>query len=209
MRIGNTRRKPALVPLCPPQISLDPTWIRIRAATAGRQRQPKLWHGPRLLASNGFQVVTPVAMKSYAFLYISQCSQVKVTHKQVCRERSTAFSDKILDRPTQWYVNSEVVFTISRHGLHLQTKINWTSVDRGRSSGACPHKLRKEPSEIRLPGKPRTWYPGENCMASSAETFANETIPSADASSSEEQWLRAASVFLCWFSRANGRGRFP
>jgi hypothetical protein len=28
-----------------------------------------------------------------------------------------------------------VVFTISRHGLHLQTKINWTSVDKGRSSG--------------------------------------------------------------------------
>jgi hypothetical protein len=28
-----------------------------------------------------------------------------------------------------------VAFTISKHGLHLQTKIDWTSVDRGRSSG--------------------------------------------------------------------------
>jgi hypothetical protein len=75
--------------------------------------------------------------------------------------------------------------TISRHGLHLQTKIDWTSVDRGRSSGACPHKLRKEPSEIHLPGKRRTWYPAENCVAGSVETFANKTIPSAVASSSE------------------------
>jgi hypothetical protein len=66
-------------------------------------------------------------------------------------------------------------------------KIKWTSANRGRSSGVCPHKLLKEPSEIHLLSKPRTWYPAENCMASSAETFANETILSAVASSSEEQ----------------------
>jgi hypothetical protein len=80
-----------------------------------------------------------------------------------------------------------MVFTISRHGLHLQTKINWTSIDRGRSSAACLQKLRKGPSEVHLPGKPITWHPAENCVAGSAETFANETIPSAVASSSEEQ----------------------
>jgi hypothetical protein len=55
--------------------------------------------------------------------------------------------------------------------------------DRGRNSGVCPHQL--EPSEIHPPGKPRTWYPVENCMAGFAETFANETIPPAVASSSE------------------------
>jgi formate dehydrogenase assembly factor FdhD len=48
----------------------------------------------------------------------------------------------------------------------------------------CPHKLRNEPSKIHLQ-KQRTWYPAENCKAGSAETFANQTIPSAVASSSE------------------------
>jgi hypothetical protein len=42
MRIGrgnrNTRRKPAPVPLCPPQIPHDLTWDRIRAAAVGSQR---------------------------------------------------------------------------------------------------------------------------------------------------------------------------
>jgi hypothetical protein len=42
MKIGrgnrSTRRKPAHVPLCPPQIPLDPTRARIRAATVGSQR---------------------------------------------------------------------------------------------------------------------------------------------------------------------------
>jgi hypothetical protein len=42
MKIGrgnrNTRRKPAPVPLCPPQISLDQTWDRTRAAAVGSQR---------------------------------------------------------------------------------------------------------------------------------------------------------------------------
>jgi hypothetical protein len=33
-----TRRKPALVPLCPPQIPLDQTRARIRAAAVGSQR---------------------------------------------------------------------------------------------------------------------------------------------------------------------------
>jgi hypothetical protein len=39
MRIGrrnrSTRRKPAPVPLCPPQISHDLTWDRTRAAMVG------------------------------------------------------------------------------------------------------------------------------------------------------------------------------
>jgi hypothetical protein len=34
----NTRRKPAPVPLCPPQIPHDLTWDRTRAAAAGSQR---------------------------------------------------------------------------------------------------------------------------------------------------------------------------
>jgi hypothetical protein len=42
MRIGrgnrSTRRKPAPVPLCPPQISHDLTWDRTRAAVVGSQR---------------------------------------------------------------------------------------------------------------------------------------------------------------------------
>jgi hypothetical protein len=42
MRIGRgnrrTRRKPAPVPLCPPQIPHDLTWDRIRAAVVGNQR---------------------------------------------------------------------------------------------------------------------------------------------------------------------------
>jgi hypothetical protein len=39
MRIGkrnrSTRRKPALVPLCPPQIPHDLTWVRTRATAVG------------------------------------------------------------------------------------------------------------------------------------------------------------------------------
>jgi hypothetical protein len=42
MRIGrgnrSTRRKPAPVPRCPPQIPHDLTWDRTRAATVGSQR---------------------------------------------------------------------------------------------------------------------------------------------------------------------------
>jgi hypothetical protein len=42
MRIGrgnrSTRRKPAPVPLCPPQIPHDLTWDRTRAAAVGNQR---------------------------------------------------------------------------------------------------------------------------------------------------------------------------
>jgi hypothetical protein len=42
MRTGrgnrSTRRKPAPVPLCPPQIPHDLTWDRIRAAAVGSQR---------------------------------------------------------------------------------------------------------------------------------------------------------------------------
>jgi hypothetical protein len=42
MKIGrgnrSTRRKPAPVPLCPPQIPLDQTRARIRAAAVGSQR---------------------------------------------------------------------------------------------------------------------------------------------------------------------------
>jgi hypothetical protein len=42
MRIGkgnrSTRRKPAPVPLCPPQIPHDLTWGRIRGAAVGSQR---------------------------------------------------------------------------------------------------------------------------------------------------------------------------
>jgi hypothetical protein len=42
MRIGrvnrSTRRKPAPVPLCPPQIAHDLTWDRTRAAAVGSQR---------------------------------------------------------------------------------------------------------------------------------------------------------------------------
>jgi hypothetical protein len=42
MKIGrenrSTRRKPAPVPLCPPQFSLDQTRNRTWAATVGRQR---------------------------------------------------------------------------------------------------------------------------------------------------------------------------
>jgi hypothetical protein len=42
MRIGrgnrSTRRKPAPVPLCPPQIPRDLTWDRTRAAAVGNQR---------------------------------------------------------------------------------------------------------------------------------------------------------------------------
>jgi hypothetical protein len=34
----STRRKPALAPLCPPQISLDQTRARTRAAAVGSQR---------------------------------------------------------------------------------------------------------------------------------------------------------------------------
>jgi hypothetical protein len=49
MRIGrgnqSTRRKPAPMPLCPPQISHDLTWDRIRAAAVGsRQLTAELWH---------------------------------------------------------------------------------------------------------------------------------------------------------------------
>jgi hypothetical protein len=46
MRIGrgnrSTRRKPAPVPLCPPQIPHDLTWTRTRAAAVGR-RQLTVW----------------------------------------------------------------------------------------------------------------------------------------------------------------------
>jgi hypothetical protein len=42
MKIGrgnrSTRRKPAPAPLCPPQIPLDQTWARTRAAAVGNQR---------------------------------------------------------------------------------------------------------------------------------------------------------------------------
>jgi hypothetical protein len=42
MRVGrgnrSTRRKPAPVPLCPPQIPHDPTWDRTRAAAVGSRR---------------------------------------------------------------------------------------------------------------------------------------------------------------------------
>jgi hypothetical protein len=42
MRIGRgnriTRRKPAPVPLCPPQIPLGLTWARTRAAAVGSRR---------------------------------------------------------------------------------------------------------------------------------------------------------------------------
>jgi hypothetical protein len=42
MKIGrgnrNTRRKPAPGPLCPPQIPLEQTWARTRAAAVGSQR---------------------------------------------------------------------------------------------------------------------------------------------------------------------------
>jgi hypothetical protein len=42
MRIGrgnrSTRRKPAPVPLCPPQIPHDLTWVRTRAAAVRSQR---------------------------------------------------------------------------------------------------------------------------------------------------------------------------
>jgi hypothetical protein len=42
MRIGrvnrSTRRKPAPVPLCPPQIPHDLTWVRTRAAAVGSRR---------------------------------------------------------------------------------------------------------------------------------------------------------------------------
>jgi hypothetical protein len=34
----STRRKPPPVPLCPPQIPLDLTWDRTRAAAVGSQR---------------------------------------------------------------------------------------------------------------------------------------------------------------------------
>jgi hypothetical protein len=36
--IGSTRRKPAPAPLCPPQIPLDQTRDRTRAAAVGSQR---------------------------------------------------------------------------------------------------------------------------------------------------------------------------
>jgi hypothetical protein len=46
MRIGrgnrSTRKKPAPVPLCPPQILHYLTWARTRAAAVGSRR---LWHG--------------------------------------------------------------------------------------------------------------------------------------------------------------------
>jgi hypothetical protein len=42
MKIGrgnrSTRRKPAPAPLCPPQIPLEQTWARTRAAAVGSQR---------------------------------------------------------------------------------------------------------------------------------------------------------------------------
>jgi hypothetical protein len=42
MRIGrgnrSTRTKPALLPLCPPQIPFDLTWVRTRTAAVGRRR---------------------------------------------------------------------------------------------------------------------------------------------------------------------------
>jgi hypothetical protein len=42
MRIGrgnrSTRRKPAPVPLCPPQIPHDMTWVRTRAVAVGSRR---------------------------------------------------------------------------------------------------------------------------------------------------------------------------
>jgi hypothetical protein len=42
MRIGrgnrSTRRKPALMPLCPPQIPHDLNWARSRAAAVGSRR---------------------------------------------------------------------------------------------------------------------------------------------------------------------------
>jgi hypothetical protein len=49
MRIGrgirSTRRKPAPVPLCPPQIPHDLTWDRTRAAAVGSQRvTPRRWY---------------------------------------------------------------------------------------------------------------------------------------------------------------------
>jgi hypothetical protein len=37
-RNGSTRRKPAPVPFCPPQIPLDLTWARTRAAAVGSRR---------------------------------------------------------------------------------------------------------------------------------------------------------------------------
>jgi hypothetical protein len=38
MRIGRGNRKPAPVPLCPPQIPHDLTWDRTQAATVGSQQ---------------------------------------------------------------------------------------------------------------------------------------------------------------------------
>jgi hypothetical protein len=54
MKIGrgnrSTRRKPAPVPLCLPQITHDLTWARTRAAAVGSQRlTPELRHCPTLM----------------------------------------------------------------------------------------------------------------------------------------------------------------
>jgi hypothetical protein len=53
MRIGretrSTRRKPATVPLRPPQISHELTRARTRAAAVGSRRlTARVWHGPLL-----------------------------------------------------------------------------------------------------------------------------------------------------------------
>jgi hypothetical protein len=41
----STRRKPASLPLCPPQIPYDPTWARTRAVTVRTQRLTGLSYG--------------------------------------------------------------------------------------------------------------------------------------------------------------------
>jgi hypothetical protein len=51
----STQRKPASVPLCPPQIPHDLTWVRTRAAAVGRRRATnptQLWHSHDILKCN-------------------------------------------------------------------------------------------------------------------------------------------------------------
>jgi hypothetical protein len=66
MRIGrgnrSTRRKPALVPLCPPQIPHDLTWDRTRAAALGASLSNKI---------KNLQGVYPILKKSLQFVCVN------------------------------------------------------------------------------------------------------------------------------------------
>jgi hypothetical protein len=95
------------------------------------------------------KMVTSGEHKSFCVLDLHVNKSVVSGQRHFWTEFGT---DPLIGKSVQkWYLQFQ-------DRLYVQTKIDWTSVDSGRSSGACPHKLRKEPSATSFPRFHPVWF---------------------------------------------------